>query len=132
MAPRVLDPISQDVDKELRKCRKIGADVVFEAAGKSDLQARSVYYARKGGTVVWFGCSPVGSKIEINPYDINDAEISVRGSFNNPLRQPGRSIAWQRESTVDNLISHHIGIADYPEVLRYSEVLIPKLMVGMD
>jgi L-iditol 2-dehydrogenase len=133
-ATRVLDPISQDVDKELRKCRKIGADVVFEAAGKSDLQARSVYYARKGGTVVWFGCSPAGSKIEINPYDINDAEISVRGSFNNPFATARAvQLLGSGKVRVDNLISHHIGIADYLEVFKiFGGPDTLKLMVGMD
>ena len=32
-ATHVIDPLNQDVDAELRKIRRIGADVVFEVAG---------------------------------------------------------------------------------------------------
>jgi 2-desacetyl-2-hydroxyethyl bacteriochlorophyllide A dehydrogenase len=118
-ATRVLDPFAQDVDRELRKVRSIGADVVFEAVGNLKLQAQSVYYARKGGTVVWFGCSPIGRKIEIDPYYINDAEISVRGSFNNPFTtaRAVRLLGSEKIRT-DNLISHHIEIDNYLEVFN--------------
>ena len=38
-ATSVIDPTRQDVDAELRKIRRIGADVVFEVAGNLKLQA---------------------------------------------------------------------------------------------
>jgi len=133
-ATHVLDPINQDIDKELRKLRTIGADVVFEAAGNLKLQARSVYYSRKGGTVVWFGCSPADGRIEINPYDINDSEISIRGSFNNPFATARAvRLLGSGKVRVDNLISHHIGIDDYLDVFKiFGGPDTLKLMVVMD
>lgn len=133
-ATHVLDPFNQDIDMELRKIRAIGADVIFEAAGNLKVQASSVYFARKGGTVVWFGCSPVDSKIEIDPYYINDAELSVRGSFNNPFAT-ARAIRLLGggKVRVDNLISHRFGIDDYLDVFEiFGGPDTLKLMVHME
>ena len=116
-ATLVIDPTRQDVDAELRKLRRIGADVVFEAAGNLRLQAAAVYYARRGGQVVWFGCSPMNGVIEINPYYVNDAELKISGSFNNPFNT-ARAIRMLASGMVrvGNLISHRFALADYPAV----------------
>ena len=118
-ATAVIDPIHQDVAAELRKIRRIGADVVFEVAGNLKLQAAAVYYARRGGQIVWFGCSPSDGRIEVNPYDINDAELKISGSFNNPFAT-GRAVSLlgNRKVRVDNLISHRIPLAEYPDVFK--------------
>ena len=133
-ATRVLDPINQDIDKELRMIRPNGADVVFEAAGNLKVQAHSIYFARKGGNIVWFGCSPVDSKIEIDPYYINDSELSIRGSFNNPFATARAvRLLGSGKVRVDNLISHHIGIDDYLDVFKiFGGPDTLKLMVHME
>ena len=133
-ATRVLDPINQDIDKELRMIRPNGADVVFEAVGNLKVQAHSIYYARKGGNIVWFGCSPVDSKIEIDPYYINDSELSIRGSFNNPFATARAvRLLGSGKVQVDNLISHHIGIDDYLDVFKiFGGPDTLKLMVHME
>lgn len=108
--------------------------MIFEASGNLKIQAQSVYYIRKGGTVVWFGCSPEGSKIEIDPFYINDAEISIHGSFNNPFATARAvQLLGSGKVQVDNLISHHIGIDDYLDVFKiFGGPDTLKLMVGMD
>jgi len=118
-ATAVIDPTRQDVDTELRKLRRIGADVIFEAAGNLKLQSAAVYYARKGGQVVWFGCSPSDGKIEVNPYYVNDAELKIAGSFNNPFAT-ARAVRMLggKKVRVDNLISHHIALKDYLDVFK--------------
>lgn len=133
-ATTVINPTQQDVDAELRKIRRIGADVVFEAAGNLRLQAAAVYYARRGGQVVWFGCSPMNGVIEINPYYVNDAELKISGSFNNPFNT-ARAIAMLASGKVrvDNLISHHFPLADYPAVFNvFGGPQTLKLMVTME
>jgi 2-desacetyl-2-hydroxyethyl bacteriochlorophyllide A dehydrogenase len=118
-ATSLIDPFNQDVDAELRKIRRIGADVVFEVAGNLKLQAAAIYYARKGGQVVWFGCSPMDGKIEVSPYYVNDAELKISGSFNNPFAT-ARAVRMlgEKKVRVDNLISHHIALKDYPSVFN--------------
>ncbi len=133
-ATSVIDPTRQDVDAELRKIRRIGADVVFEVAGNLKLQAAAVYYARRGGQVVWFGCSPSDGKIEVNPYYINDAELKISGSFNNPFAT-ARAVRMlgDKKVRVDNLISHHIALKDYPDVFKiFGGATTLKLMVHTD
>lgn len=133
-ATHVIDPTTQDVDTELRKIRRIGADVVFEAAGNLKLQAASVYYARKGGTIVWFGCSPADGRIEVNPYYINDFELKISGSFNNPFAtaRAVRLLA-SHKVRVENLISHHFHLKDYPKVFEtFGTPASLKLMVHID
>jgi len=129
-----IDPLQQDVAAELRKIRRIGADVVFEVAGNLRLQAAAVYYARRGGQIVWFGCSPSDGKIEVNPYDINDAELKIAGSFNNPFAT-GRAVSMlgSRKVRVDNLISHHIALSEYLDVFKlFGGPGTLKLMVHTD
>jgi 2-desacetyl-2-hydroxyethyl bacteriochlorophyllide A dehydrogenase len=133
-ATHVIDPTSQDVDTELRKLRRIGADVVYEAAGNLELQGSAVYYARKGGNVVWFGCSPSNGRIEVNPYYINDFELKISGSFNNPFAtaRAVRLLASQKVR-VENLISHRFSLQDYLKVFdTFGGHNTLKLMVRMD
>lgn len=133
-ATHLIDPFSEDVDKVLRKIRPIGADVVFEVAGNLNVQSASVYYARRGGTVVWFGCAPVDGKIEVNPYYINDSELTIVGSFNNPFASARAvRLLGSGKVRVDNLISHRIPLQEYLDVFRlFGGPDTLKLMVNMD
>jgi L-iditol 2-dehydrogenase len=116
-ATQVIDPAQQDVLAELRKVRRIGADVVFECTGNLKVQASTLYYARKGGTVVLFGVSPKEGKIEINPFEINENEIKITGSFNNPYTQAqALQLLTSHMVRVDNLITHRVPLENYSEV----------------
>jgi 2-desacetyl-2-hydroxyethyl bacteriochlorophyllide A dehydrogenase len=116
-ATDAIDPVAQDPLAELRKIRRIGADVVFEVAGNSRAQASCVSFARKGGTVVWFGVSPQDRLIEVNPFYINENEISILGSYNNQFAT-GRAVKLLAEKRVrvDNLVSHRLPLKDYLKV----------------
>lgn len=133
-ATHVIDPLNQDVDKELRKLRPIGADVIFEASGNLKVQSQSIYNSRKAGTICWFGCSPEDGTIEVNPFYINDAELSIYGSFNNPFcTARAVNLLGSGKVRVDNLISHRIGLNDYLDVFDiFGGPDTLKLMVGMD
>jgi 2-desacetyl-2-hydroxyethyl bacteriochlorophyllide A dehydrogenase len=118
-ATLVIDPTTQDVDAEVRKVQRIGADVVIEVVGGLKAQASSIGYARRGGQVVFYGVSPKGGKIEVSPFDINENEIKVTGSFNNPYTtaQAVRLIA-SRKIRVENLVSHRIPLERYNDVWK--------------
>ncbi|MCX6081185.1 MAG: zinc-dependent alcohol dehydrogenase family protein [Chloroflexi bacterium] len=133
-ATHVVDPFTQDVDAELRKIQKIGADVVFEVAGSPKLQGPAVYYARRAGTVMWFGCAPSDKLIEVNPFYVNDAELHIMGSYNNQFAT-GKAVKLLASRTVrvDNLISHNIALKDYLDVFKlFGGPDTIKLMVNMD
>ena len=133
-ATHVIDPGAQDLDAELRKIRRIGADVVVEAAGSLNLQAQSIYYSRKGGTIVWFGCSPMDKTVPVNSYDINDRELTVLGSFNNQFATARAvELLGSQKIRVDNLISHRLPLAAYLDVFKiFGGVDTLKLMVLTD
>jgi 2-desacetyl-2-hydroxyethyl bacteriochlorophyllide A dehydrogenase len=63
----------------------IGADVVIEASGRARTAAFALELVRRGGTVAWFGSCPESDRVEISPFWVNDNEITIRGSFNNPF-----------------------------------------------
>jgi 2-desacetyl-2-hydroxyethyl bacteriochlorophyllide A dehydrogenase len=133
-ATHLIDPLTQDVRQEITQIKRIGADVVFEAAGNPATQQSCLNWVRKGGTVVWFGCSPQETLIEVNPFIINEHEVKISGSFNNQFAT-ARAVEMlgNRKVRVDNLISHRIPLTDYLDVFRLfggEETL--KLMVTMD
>lgn len=119
-ATHVIDPTTQDVNAEVRKFQRIGADVVIEVVGGLKVQASAIDYVRRGGQVVLYGVSPKGGRIEVCPFDINENEIKVTGSFNNPYTtaQAVRLIG-ARKVRVDNLISHRIPLESYNDVWKH-------------
>ena len=95
------------------------------------MQAASIRYTRRGGQIVWFGCSPSDGKLEVNPYEINDAEIKISGSFNNP-NSTGRAIELiaNRKVRVDNLVSHNLSLKNYLDVFQlFGQSNTLKIMV---
>jgi 2-desacetyl-2-hydroxyethyl bacteriochlorophyllide A dehydrogenase len=118
-ATHLLDPTRQDVAQELKKIRKIGADVVFEAAGNPAAQAACLGLARKGGTIMFFGVSPQDRLIQVSPFLINENELRILGSYNNPFAT-ARALELLAGGAVrvKELISHRVALKDYLEVFR--------------
>lgn len=129
----LIDSLTQDVDAEVRKVKRIGADVVLEVVGSLKAQSNAIGYARRGGQVVFYGVSPKGGKIEISPFDINENEIKVTGSFNNPnTTAQAVTLIASRKIRVDNLISHRIPLEKYNDVWNlWGKPDTVKLMVTM-
>lgn len=133
-ATHVIHPGEADVNSEVRKIKPEGADIVFEVAGNSKAQSDSPSYSRKGGTIVFFGCSPKNSLIEINPFLINENEQKILGSFNNQF-STARAVEMlsRRKIRVDNLISHTFKLNDYLNVFKiFGNPETMKLMVEMN
>jgi 2-desacetyl-2-hydroxyethyl bacteriochlorophyllide A dehydrogenase len=132
-ATDVVDPGTQDVQREIRRLTRIGADVVIEAAGNPAAQASCPSLVRKGGTVVWFGVAPQDRKVEVSPFWINENELRILGSYNNQFAT-ARAVRLLAEGRVrvDNLVSHRLPLRDYPEVFRlFGGKDTLKLMVTM-
>jgi 2-desacetyl-2-hydroxyethyl bacteriochlorophyllide A dehydrogenase len=133
-ATHVIDPLKQDIEKEIKRIKRIGADVVFEVAGNPSAQQTCISLVRKGGTIVFFGCSPQDELIKVNPFIINEHELKIYGSFNNQFAT-ARAVEMlgSKKIRVDTLISHRIPLNDYLEVFKIfggRETL--KLMVIID
>ncbi len=130
-ATHVIDPTKSDVETEIKKISKIGADVVFEVAGNSKAQTKCISYTRKGGTIVFFGCSPKENNIEVNPFVINENELKILGSFNNQFAtQRAVDMLASKKIRVDNLISHRFTLENYLDVFKvFGTADSMKLMV---
>jgi L-iditol 2-dehydrogenase len=133
-ATHLIDPSKEDVAQALRKINPRGADVVFEVAGRPAAQAAAVYLVKKGGSVVFFGCSPSDKTIEVNPFYINENELKIFGSFNNQF-STGRALDMlaSHACRVDNLISHRFRLEEYLQVFRMfggKETL--KIMISLE
>jgi 2-desacetyl-2-hydroxyethyl bacteriochlorophyllide A dehydrogenase len=130
-ATHVIDPGTQDVARELKRIRAIGADVVFEVAGNSAAQAACIPLARKGGTIMFFGVSPQDRLISVNPFVINENELKLLGSFNNQFAT-ARAVQLLASASVrvGKLISHRIPLKQYLDVFRlFGGADTMKLMV---
>jgi len=61
-----------------------GADVVIECVGRPETMKQAVSFARRGGTVEFFGVCPIGETISIEPNEIYFKELTIVGSYVNP------------------------------------------------
>lgn len=60
-------------------------DVVVEAVGSPVTQAQAVATTSKGAQVLMFGVGPQEAHFEMNTYDVYKKQLTIRGSFINPL-----------------------------------------------
>jgi 2-desacetyl-2-hydroxyethyl bacteriochlorophyllide A dehydrogenase len=74
-----------ETQKVLRDFRgSVGADVVIEASGRLEAATGCFELVRRGGTVLLFGVYPQGQTVPISAFQINEDELRVVGSLNNP------------------------------------------------
>ena len=99
----------------------MGADVVFEAAGRAAAAELALALVRRGGTVMWFGAPPPEDDVTVSPFLVNDSEITIRGSYNNPFTHaPALRLLSTGRVRVDLLATHSVSIDHVPEALEGS------------
>jgi 2-desacetyl-2-hydroxyethyl bacteriochlorophyllide A dehydrogenase len=87
----------------------LGADVVIEASGRAATAEFALELVRRGGTVLWFGSCAESDRISISPFWVNDNEITIRGSFNNPFTHaPALKLAASGRVQLDELVTDRI------------------------
>jgi 2-desacetyl-2-hydroxyethyl bacteriochlorophyllide A dehydrogenase len=80
----VIDPAKQPVVAAIRSQYPDGAEVVFDCSGNVDAVRQTLEVVMRGGTMMMYGVCHKDHNIEINPFWVNDNEITIRGSYNNP------------------------------------------------
>jgi L-iditol 2-dehydrogenase len=83
-ASMVLDPAKDAPVEAIRSRFPEGVDVVFDCSGHPDAIRQSLKVAARGGTVMLFAVCAKEHDIALNPFWVNDNEITIRGSYNNP------------------------------------------------
>ena len=61
-----------------------GADVVIEASGSPAAAEAAFEFVRRGGTVLLFAVYPEAARLSVSPFRINEDELRIVGSLNNP------------------------------------------------
>ncbi|HHX66315.1 MAG TPA: zinc-dependent alcohol dehydrogenase family protein [Chloroflexi bacterium] len=95
-----------------------GADVVIEAVGSVHTNAQALTWAARGGTVLWFGVTPPGQTVAVEPNLLFQKELTIRGALVNPYTH-ARALALlgSGQVRVEPLITRTIGLDELPDVL---------------
>ena len=93
-------------------------DVIVEAVGLPTTQAQAVAAAKKGAQVLMFGVGPQEAHFEMNTYDIYKKQLTIQGSFINPLTfKDAISLLESGKMNVAPLISHELGLEEVQDFL---------------
>ena len=98
-----VDPKERDFLEALHAEVPDGVDVAIECAGVEESVQHAIGSVRRGGTALLFGVSDIDARVSIRPYDIFYRELSIKGSFTNPLTHA---------AAVDLISSERIRIQD--------------------
>ncbi len=116
----VLNPSEVNVQDAILDLTSVGADVVIECVGKPQTAQAALDFARRGGTVEFFGVCPIGEKISIEPNKVYFKELTIVGSYVNP-HTFDRSIAMLQSGRVriDKFQLDKFPLDGVHEALRY-------------
>ncbi len=116
-ADAVIDPT---VDEPLATGGTLegGVDVVIEAVGSARTTAQAIDWAAPGATVLWFGVTPPGDVVPVEPNLIFQKELTIRGARINPHTH-GRALALLASGrlAVGELITQQISLEALPKLL---------------
>jgi L-iditol 2-dehydrogenase len=116
-ADRVIDPSAAPLCDQIDKIER--PDVVIECVGLPETQEEAVRIARRGGTVVLFGCGPMNKTFAIDSFEIYASELTILGAALNPFTH-GRALRLISEGRVcaDTLVTRKITLEELRNVLE--------------
>ncbi len=97
-------------------------DVVMDATGVPVVMARSLNFARKGGTVLLFGVPPSGSRLDLDAFLIFQHGLKIVSSFTS-VRNSYQAVALLQSGQVDvqSLISHRLPLSEFENGIHLIE-----------
>jgi len=117
-----------------RRRGAVGADVVIEASGSLVAAQSSFELVRRGGTVLLFGVYPQGETVPVSPFRINEDELRVVGSLNNPSTH-ARALALISSGRIslEGVISHRLPLEDLPHAMHLEDFDRPgKIVIDLN
>ncbi|MBN1401845.1 MAG: zinc-dependent alcohol dehydrogenase family protein [Anaerolineae bacterium] len=95
-----------------------GADVVIEAVGSAATTAQAIDWAAPGATVLWFGVTPPGDTVAVEPNLVFRKELTILGACINPHTH-ARALALLASGRVlvAPLITRSVDLEALPELL---------------
>jgi L-iditol 2-dehydrogenase len=121
-ASYVLNPNEINIEEAIFDITKIGADVVIECVGKPSTSQSALNFVRRGGTVEFFGVCPANQTFPIEPNQIYFKEMTIVGSYVNPLTF-GRALKALASGIIkiDEFPINRFTLDTVHEALRYQE-----------
>lgn len=115
----VIDPATSPPVESIRSELRDGAEVVFDCSGNIDAVRQTLGVVMRGGTVMLYGVCDQREALEVNPYWLNDNEITIRGSYNNPNTM-GRAVDLLSSGRLnaEAVVTHHFPLEDASEAFR--------------
>lgn len=105
-------------------------DVIVEAVGLPATQAQAVAAAKKGAQVLMFGVGPQEAHFEMNTYDIYKKQLTIQGSFINPLTfRDAISLVSAGKMNIGGLISHELELEQVQDFLDGKITGVSKAVV---
>jgi 2-desacetyl-2-hydroxyethyl bacteriochlorophyllide A dehydrogenase len=107
-------------------------DIIVEAVGLPSTQAQAIAAAKKGGQVLMFGVGPQEATFEMNTYDIYKKQLTIQGSFINPLTfSDAIALLSSGKVDVDTLISHEFALEQVQDFLDGAISGVSKAVVKL-
>ncbi len=132
-ATHAFNPKKTDLKKEIASIEERGLDLCLDASGNVGAIEEGLTMIRKGGTMMLYGNVPEGSQIRVNPIDILRKEITLTGSWLNPLSvQYAVDVLEKRRIDTKHLISRKLPVeklVDGIELMKRSEDGIVKILI---
>jgi len=115
------DALEEGVLKE-SVLKQGGYDVVIDATGVIPLMARTIDFARHGGTVLLFGVPPAGQRMELEAFEIFRKGLTVLSSFTS-VRNSYQAVALLQSKRIEvsSLISHQLPLTEFEKGVRLIE-----------
>jgi len=97
-------------------------DVVVDASGSTFLMERALDFARKGGTVLWFGVPKPEAKLQLNAFPIFEKGLRLLSSYTS-VRNSIQAVALLEKGKIDvaPLVSHELPLEDFSKGVELIE-----------
>ncbi len=104
--------------------------MVIEAVGSRATNRQAIEWAAPAGTVLWFGVTPPGHTVEVEPNLIFEKELRIQGARINPFTH-SRAVALLagRRVQVAPLITLEIALEALPDELAHPSPNQTKIVV---
>ena len=102
------------VYSSLEELKRDSYDVVVDASGASVLMEQAPDFARKGGTVLWFGVPKRDAILQLSAFPVFEKGLFLLASFTS-VRNSIQAVALLENGKIDvaSLISHQLPLEDF-------------------
>jgi D-arabinitol dehydrogenase (NADP+) len=113
---------ARTVVSSLDELEKDGYDLVIDATGSPPVMARTIDFARPGGTVLLFGVPPTGAKMEIEPFVIFRKGLTVLSSYTS-VRNSFQALRLMQQGRVPvtRVVSHRLPLEEFTRGIELIE-----------